>query len=115
MAGFFLDRDGYATNIFTGNDVDDREMFGLRSSTKFEFGDTRADLVVSYFKEDDRRLTRSEKDAVLGCSPLQVGFGTPDSRGTLFNTLGASIHWALSPGLLQLALALRRWTITQIV
>lgn len=93
VAGFFLDRDGYATNIFTGNDVDDREMFGLRSSTKFEFGDTRADLVVSYFKEDDRRLTRTkvlcEKDAVLGCSPLQVGFGTPDSRGTLFNTLGA--------------------------
>lgn len=93
IAGFFLDRDGYATNIFTGNDVDDREMFGLRSSTKLEFGDTRADLVISYFREDDRRLTRTkvlcEKDATLGCSPLAVGFGTPDSRGTLFNTLGA--------------------------
>lgn len=93
VAGFFLDRDGYATNIFTGNDVDDREMFGLRSSTKFEFGDTRADLIVSYFKEDDRRLARTkvlcEKDAALGCSPLQAGFGTPDSRGTLFNTFGA--------------------------
>lgn len=93
VAGFILDRSGYATNIFTGNDVDDRQMFGLRSSTKLEFGDTRADLVVSYFKEDDRRLSRTkvlcQKDLALGCSPLQDGFGTPDSRGTLFNTFGA--------------------------
>ncbi|MEP2989834.1 MAG: TonB-dependent receptor [Parasphingorhabdus sp.] len=93
VAGFYLDRSGYATNVFTGNDVDDRKMFGLRSSTKLEFGDTRADFVVSYFKEDDQRLVRTkvlcEKDAALGCSPLQRGFGTPDSRGTLFNTFGA--------------------------
>ncbi|SIN82234.1 TonB-dependent Receptor Plug Domain [Parasphingorhabdus marina DSM 22363] len=93
VAGFFLDRDGYATNLFTGNDVDDREMFGLRSSTKLEFGDTRADLVISYFREDDRRLARTKvlcaKDVTLGCSPLSVGFETPDSRNTLYNTLGA--------------------------
>lgn len=93
IAGFYLDRDGYATNLFTGTDVDDREMFGFRSSTRFETGDTRADLVVSYFKEDDRRLSRTKvlcvKDQLLGCSPLANGFETPDSRNTLFNTLGA--------------------------
>lgn len=92
LAGFYLDRDGYATNLFTGNKVDDRHMFGLRSSTRFELDGTRADLVVSYFKEDDRRMLRTKvlcvKDAALGCSPLANGFETPDSRGTLFNTLG---------------------------
>lgn len=93
IAGFYLDRDGYATNLFTGTDVDDREMFGIRSSTRLEFGDTRADLIISYFREDDRRLPRTkvlcEPDLALGCSPLEVGFGVPDSRNTLYNTLGA--------------------------
>lgn len=93
LAGFSLERSGYATNLFTGTDVDDRSMYGLRSSTKFESGDTRADLVLSYFKEDDRRLARTKvlcvKDQVLGCSPLANGFETPDSSDTLFNTLGA--------------------------
>ncbi len=92
LAGFYLDRSGYATNLFTGNRVDDRHMFGLRSSTRLEFGTTRADLVISYFKEDDRRMLRTKvlcvKDLTLGCSPLANGFETPDSRGTLFNTLG---------------------------
>jgi outer membrane receptor protein involved in Fe transport len=92
LAGFYLDRSGYATNLFTGNRVDDRHMFGLRSSTRLEFGTTRADLVISYFREDDRRMLRTKvlcvKDLTLGCSPLANGFGTPDSRGTLFNTLG---------------------------
>lgn len=92
LAGFFLDRGGYATNLFTGSKVDDRHMFGLRSSTRLETSDTRADLIVSYFKEDDRRLLRTKvlcvKDLLLGCSPLANGFETPDSRNTLFNTLG---------------------------
>ncbi|WP_306093889.1 TonB-dependent receptor [Qipengyuania flava] len=93
LAGFVLDRDGYATNLYTGTRVDDREMFGLRSSTRLDLGDTQADLVVSYFKEDDRRMARTKvlcvKDPLLGCSPLANGSEAPDSRGTLFNTLGA--------------------------
>lgn len=92
LAGFYLDRGGYATNLFTGTKVDDRHMFGLRSSTRLDLGSTTADLVVSYFKEDDRRLLRTKvlcvKDLALGCSPLANGSQTPDSRNTLFNTLG---------------------------
>lgn len=92
LAGFYLDRGGYATNLFTGTKVDDRHMFGLRSSTRLDFGSTTADLVVSYFKEDDRRMLRTKvlcvKDLALGCSPLANGSQTPDSRNTLFNTLG---------------------------
>lgn len=94
IAGFYLNRDGYAFNQFTENRIDDRNMFGLRSSTKFESGNTRADLVLSYFEEDSQRLLRSKvlctRDAALGCSPSgRSGFDSPDSRSTLFNTLGA--------------------------
>ncbi len=92
LAGFYLDRSGYATNLFTGTKVDDRHMFGLRSSTRLDLGSTTADLVISYFKEDDRRMLRTKvlcvKDLTLGCSPLANGSQTPDSRNTLFNTLG---------------------------
>ncbi len=95
VAGFFLDRDGYSTNLFTGNDVDDREMFGIRSSTKLEFGNTRADLVVSYFREDDRRQLRTKvlcvEDVVLGCSPLETGFGVPNSQPTVYNTFAVGL------------------------
>ena len=101
VAGFLLDRDGYATNLFTGNDVDDREMFGLRSSTRLELSNTRIDLVVSYFREDDRRHLRTKvqcvADAVLGCSPLATGFEVPDSRGTLFAAVAAGLR-LLPPG-----------------
>ncbi|MEY4269880.1 MAG: Pesticin receptor precursor, partial [Pseudomonadota bacterium] len=91
IAGFFLDRDGYTTNIFNGHDVDDRHMYGLRGSARLDLGDTRADLVVSYFNEDDRRNNGTKgickKDAAIGCSPLERGFETPDSRTTIFNFL----------------------------
>ncbi len=94
LAGFYLDRDGYTTNLFNGNDIDSRHMFGLRSSTRLEIGDsTRIDLIGSYFEEDDSKANVAKglctKDALTGCSALSAGFGTPDSRTTIFNTLGA--------------------------
>ncbi|MCK0127552.1 TonB-dependent receptor [Erythrobacter sp. F6033] len=95
VAGFYLDRDGYATNLFTGNDVDNREMFGVRSSTRLDLGDTRADLVVSYFREDDRRHLRTKvqcvADATLGCSPLETGFEVPNARSTIFSAVGSAL------------------------
>lgn len=96
IAGFYLDRDGYTTNLFNGNDIDSRKMFGLRSSTRLEIADsTTVDLVVSYFKEDDSRAPRSKalctKDRALGCSPLSAGFDAPDSRATIFQTLGEAV------------------------
>jgi iron complex outermembrane recepter protein len=93
LAGFFLDRKGYTTNLFNGNDIDDRHMYGLRGTLGFDNGDTRAALVVSYFREKDSRSNGTKgvctKDPVTGCSALSAGFDTPDTRTTIFNTLGA--------------------------
>jgi iron complex outermembrane recepter protein len=94
LAGYYLRRDGYTENLFTGNDIDSRNMFGLRSSTHLDIGgSTSVDLIVSYFEEDDSRANSIKgvctKDALTGCSALSAGFETPDSRTTIFNTLGA--------------------------
>jgi outer membrane receptor protein involved in Fe transport len=100
IAGFFEDHDGYATNLFNGHGVDDRHMYGLRGTIGYDNGDTKATLMVAYFNENDRRNFGTKgvckKDPAIGCSPLERGFETPDSRVTIFRTLGA-ISGTLNP------------------
>lgn len=105
FAGMYLSRDGYTENIFTGNDIDGRDQYELRSSTAVDFNDAlTADLVVSYINEDSNRSFRTKgvctKDAQYGCSPLSAGFETPDLTNSIFQTvnflvLGGSL---LPPG-----------------
>lgn len=47
-------RDGYGTNLFTGNDVDDRDYYAVRGSLRFRPSDAvDVTLVADYFSEDD--------------------------------------------------------------
>ncbi len=56
LAGSYLSRDGFATNTVTGNDIDDRDLYGLRATFAVEPTDRlRAWLSVDYFEEDDSR------------------------------------------------------------
>ncbi|MEM6582113.1 MAG: TonB-dependent receptor [Pseudomonadota bacterium] len=92
FAGLYLTRDGYNKNIYTGNRIDGRDSYQLRSSTSYDFTDSlTADLVISYLKEDSDRADRTKgtctKDPEYGCSPLSVGFSTPDVSGSIFQTL----------------------------
>jgi outer membrane receptor protein involved in Fe transport len=104
FAGFWLERDGYSTNLFTGNNVDGRDSYELRSSTTVDFSDKlSADLVISYLKEDSNRLANSKgvctRDPALGCSPLSSGFDTPDATGNIFHVVSAYAGGGLiSPG-----------------
>ncbi len=105
FAGSYLSRAGYNENIYTGNDIDGRDNYEVRSSTAFDFTDRlSADLVVSYLREDSDRASRTKgtctKDAVTGCSALSAGFETPDVSRSIFQTinllfLGGSV---LPPG-----------------
>jgi iron complex outermembrane receptor protein len=107
FAGSYQQRDGYTENIYTGNDVDGRDAYELRSSTSFDFSENfSADLVISYLKEDSNRSSETKgtctKDALLGCSALSAGFETPDTRVaglyTLYNeTFIAPIEGVLIP------------------
>ncbi len=92
FAGLYFEREGYNDNIYTGNDVDGRDSYELRSTTSFDFGDnTDAHLVINYLNEDSNRAKETKgtctKDAVTGCSALSAGFETPDVSRSIFQTI----------------------------
>lgn len=92
FAGIYLKRDGYNTNIFTGNDVDGRDSYALRSTSALDVGDNfTATLVVNYLKEDSNRASETKgtctKDPQFGCSALDRGFETPDVTNSLWNSI----------------------------
>lgn len=98
FAGILTKRDGYTENLFTGNDVDDRDSYALRGALRWLPGDaTTVDFMVSWFDEDSSR-TRSQKQmcnndptAVLGCLPDRLEFEHPNSAATLAGGLSSDL------------------------
>ncbi|MEL6789844.1 MAG: TonB-dependent receptor [Pseudomonadota bacterium] len=96
LAGTVIQRDGFTENIVTGNDIDDRDIYALRFSSRWLPTDnTTVDFTASYFKEEDARQRASnttcntDPSGLLGCLPGPVEFGGlgPDQRATfLANT-----------------------------
>ncbi len=113
VAGSLLQRDGYVDNIVTGNDIDDRDLYGVRATLAFEPTDRlRGWLSYEHFEEDDSRLRSGkqfcDKDPFvtsfagisvtpqdqlytsLGCqdAPLSQSNGRVNSAATLGGGLG---------------------------
>ena len=94
LAGIYLERDGYADNQFTGNDVDGRDQYSVRGSVRWlPTENTTVDLMVSYFDEDSNR-SRSQKTqceydplGALGCLPDSLGFSQPNAAAVLGSQL----------------------------
>lgn len=96
FAGYVLKRDGFTRNEFTGNSIDGRDQYSLRSSTRLFIGDkTEANLVLSVYNEDSSRTRESKRMCkaipVLACSPLELGFDSPDYNATLFKSLAGPL------------------------
>jgi outer membrane receptor protein involved in Fe transport len=96
FAGYYLNRDGYTENLATGKRIDDRNQFGLRSSTRIQFGpDTQANLMVQYYREKSSRSRENKRlckaTPVLGCSPVELGFDSPNAQATVFQRLLALV------------------------
>ncbi|MDA8797153.1 TonB-dependent receptor [Luminiphilus sp.] len=114
VAGMSLERDGFTTNEFTGNDVDDRSLWSGRLSLTWDAGeDTQVNFMYSSFEEDDSRM-RSQKQAcntdpagILGCLPGTPTYGVANSAGgiagSLMNTI-SSINGGVQGVLAQAAL-----------
>ena len=74
VAGIYLNRDGYTKNTYLGTRIDDRDLYSVRGSFRWEpTPDTTIDLMGSYFREKDQR-TRIQKQqcqrdptGILGC------------------------------------------------
>ncbi|WP_240960250.1 TonB-dependent receptor [Novosphingobium olei] len=96
FSGMYLKRDGYTTNINTGNKIDGRDYYSLRGSFKIEPSDsTRFTLSAQYFKEDSNRsrgqkqLCATDPTAILGCRPDSEAFGAINGDATAVGTLAS--------------------------
>ncbi len=93
FAGISTQRDGYTTNLFTGDDIDGRDMYAVRGILRFQPSDrTTIDLMASYM-EDNSDRTRSQKtlcnrDPVgnLGCLGDTLEFEFPNGMGIFPST-----------------------------
>ncbi len=92
LAGFYLNRNGYTKNVGTGKDIDGRNQHSFRASLRINPSpDTTIDIMVNHSKEDSSRSRENKRlckaTPVLGCSPVALGFDSPDTSGVLFQTL----------------------------
>jgi iron complex outermembrane recepter protein len=82
FALFSLNRDGYVDNEHSGRDIDGRDMYALRSSTRWSGERSEANLVVNYLREDSDRMRGSNQrclrdpEGIIGCLPT----GLADQR-----------------------------------
>ena len=74
VAGIYLNRDGYTKNTFLGTRIDDRDLYSVRGSLRWEpSDDTTIDILASYFREKDQRtriqkqLCQRDPTGILGC------------------------------------------------
>jgi iron complex outermembrane recepter protein len=93
FAGYVLKRDGFTRNEFTGNSIDGRDQYSVRSSTRLFLGDnTDINLVLGQYDEDSSRTRENKRlcksDPVLGCSPNQLAFDSPNTNAVLLQQLG---------------------------
>lgn len=102
-AGFYLNRDGYTTNLFDGSSIDGREMFAVRGSIKWEpTPDTTVNLMAYYFREDDDRLRiqkqvcQRDPTGVLGCLNNRRDFDKNNVNANFTGVLGSSEFFAIN-------------------
>jgi iron complex outermembrane recepter protein len=102
VAGFYLKRDGYTQNLATGNGIDGRDQYSWRASLRLNLDeDTKIDIVFNRSKENSSRSRENKRlckaTPVLGCSPFELGFDSPDVSGVVFQRLLAPFQGTLVP------------------
>ncbi len=74
VAGSWLKRDGFGDNLVTGNDADDRDLFGTRTTLAFNPTDTfHAYFLWDHFDEDDNRSRIGKQFCTKDLGPANVG------------------------------------------
>ncbi|MBI1200320.1 MAG: TonB-dependent receptor [Phenylobacterium sp.] len=74
LAGSYLKRDGFGTNLVTGNDADDRDLYGMRATLAFHPTDKlRTWLLFDHFEEDDNRSRIGKQFCTKDNGPANVG------------------------------------------
>ncbi|WP_308238116.1 TonB-dependent receptor domain-containing protein [Phenylobacterium sp. J367] len=74
VAGNYLKRDGYGENLATGNDADDRDLWGGRATLSFSPTDNfRTWLLWDHFEEDDNRSRIGKQLCTKDLGPANIG------------------------------------------
>lgn len=74
LAGTTLNRDGFGKNTVTGNDADDRNLYGVRASASFTPTDKfKATLIWDKFHEADNRSRIGKQYCTKDNGPANVG------------------------------------------
>ena len=86
-----LKRDGFVTNNFNGDTLDDRNTITGRASFEWDYSDdTQISLIYETTTADDNRLRAArqfcKQDDFFGCSPFETGLESTYSPGGYF-------HW----------------------
>mgnify|MGYP000972669042 CR=1 FL=1 len=96
VAGFYMKRDGYTTNVYNNTKMDDRDMYAVRGSLRWEPTDsTTVDLSAYYFRENDNRMRiqkqmcQRDPTGVLGCLPNAREYGMTNANSTFVGTLSS--------------------------
>ena len=95
-AGVYVKRDGYTTNLNGGPKLDDRDLYSVRGSLRFEpTADTTIDLYASYFREDDNRMRiqkqycQRDPTGILGCLNNSRNAESFNANSTIAATLSS--------------------------
>ncbi len=102
VAGFYLNRDGFTRNTFDGSRIDDRDMYAVRGSLRWEPGpDTTIDILGYYFRENDNRMRiqkqycQRDPTGVLGCLNNRRDPGVTNSNSTFVGVLTSREFFAI--------------------
>ena len=96
-----VNRDGYTDDEFNDTHIDGRDELSVRSTTRFEFGDTAdATLVIQYFDENSDRQSAvkvaCKPDTTIGCA-----VDTEDTIGYPADFIGSIDTGLLLAGILK--------------
>ncbi len=93
VAGSYLKRDGFGKNLVTGNDADDRELYGARATLSFKPTDRfRSWVMWDHFEEDDNRSRIGKQYCTKDTGPANVG-------GVAFSSAAGGLIGQIEKGL----------------
>ncbi len=94
LAGTYLRRDGFTENLFNNTRIDNRDLYAIRGSVRWQPDDnTTVDLMGYYFHEKDNRnriqkqLCQRDPTGVLGCLPGRRDNGILNANSTFVGVL----------------------------